>query len=186
MREEIERSTGVDVGRPTAKTANFNLRYGGSADMLVTIAAKQQAFLDYSMAKAVVDLDRKTYAGYWKWFDNTVQRAERDRVSSSLNGRKRSFKNKLTEHDKRAAANMVIQGTAADIIKLATGKLGPMLLYFKAHLAIQVHDELVFWVPEGVVDRFIAAAKGIMESIPLPHLKLTVEGGAGNTWAEAH
>ena len=89
-------------------------------------------------------------------------------------------------HAERAAANMVIQGTGADVIKMAMRRLIPILKYFNAHLALQVHDELVFWVPETVANRFIVAARGIMESISIPHLNLIVEGGVGNNWAEVH
>lgn len=192
MREVIERETGVDVGRPTAKTANFNLRYGGQADMLVTIAAKQGAHLTYDTAKTIVEIDHATYTGYWNWFDRTISLAKREGYSATLFGRRRYNENLVSSdsmkrgHAERAAANMVIQGTGADIIKTAMRQLIPVLKYYKAHLALQVHDELVFWVPEDVVDRFLIAAKGIMESVPIPHLKLIVEGGHGHNWAEVH
>ena len=187
MRETIEQYTGIDVGRPTAKTANFNLRYGGQEDMLLTIAAKQGAHLSYDTAKAIVEVDHKTYTGYWRWFDGVIEDAKRAGYSSTLSGRRRYSTDLVSnQHAQRAAANMVIQGTAADIIKRAMARLVPILQYYKAHLAIQVHDELVFWVPEDVADRFVIAAKGIMQSIPIPHLPLIVEGGAGANWAEVH
>lgn len=192
MRDIILKETSIDVGRPTAKTANFNLRYGGQADMLMTIAAKQGAHLTYEVAKSIVDLDRSTYSGYWKWFNSVVDNARKQGYSASLEGRRRYNKDLLSSdqirrgHAERAAANMVIQGTGADIIKTAMIKLIPILKYFKAHLALQVHDELVFWVPEDVAQRFFVAAKGIMESIQISHLSLVVEGGIADNWAEAH
>lgn len=192
MRQVIEDNTGIDVGRPTAKTANFNLRYGGQADMLVTIAANQGAHLSYDMAKAIVDLDRKTYEGYWLWFNKVIAEARVNGYSKTLMGRRRYNKDLQSQdqfrrgHAERAAANMVIQGTGADVIKTAMRKLIPVLKYFNAHLALQVHDELVFWVPEQLADRFIVAARGIMESVSIPHLNLLVEGSAGNNWSEVH
>lgn len=192
MRETIARYTGIDVGRPTAKTANFNLRYGGQADMLLTIAAKQGAHLSYDIASAIVEVDQKTYTGYWEWFNDCIKTSIQKGYSSTLSGRRRynpdlTSQNQLQQdHASRAAANMVIQGTAADIIKQAMRSLVPLLVFYQAHLAIQVHDELVFWVPEDVANRFVIAAKGIMQSIPLPLLPLIVEGGAGDNWAEVH
>jgi len=192
MRDVILKETGVDVGRPTAKTANFNLRYGGQADMLVTIAANQGAHLDYDTAASIVEVDRNTYVGYWLWFSKVVAEARRNGFSGTLFGRRRYNSDLLSSdqlkrgHAERAAANMVIQGTGADVIKMAMRRLIPILKYFNAHLALQVHDELVFWVPEAVANRFIVAARGIMESISIPHLNLIVEGGVGNNWAEVH
>jgi DNA polymerase I-like protein with 3'-5' exonuclease and polymerase domains len=192
MRNRILQHTGKDVGRPTAKNANFNLRYGGQADMLMTIAAKEGAHLDYETAKAIVDVDRKTYTGYWQWFERTVALAKVLGYSETLFGRRR-YNSDLTSRDdvrrghaERAAANHVVQGTAADIIKLAMASIIAVLRYYNAHLAVQVHDELVFWVPEYNAKAFLIAAKGIMESVEIPHLKLVAEGGIGKTWAEAH
>lgn len=192
MRETILAATSIDVGRPTSKTANFNLRYGGQADMLVTIAAKEGAHLTYELAEQIVRLDKSTYSGYWDWFNKCVAMARSRGYSSTLNGRRRynpdlSSTDQIKRgHAERAAANMVIQGTGADIIKLAMSRMVPILRYFKAHLALQVHDELVFWVPEDVADRFVIAAKGIMESVQIPELKLAVEGGKGKRWSDAH
>lgn len=187
MRDTILKHTGLDVGRPAAKTANFNLRYGGQADMLMTISAKQGAILSYDVAKEIVDIDRKTYTGYWNWFDGVIKSTTDTGFAKSLFNRRRYFDIvRFGDHEKRAAGNMSVQGTAADIIKTAMNKVVPIMQYYNAHLALQVHDELVFWVPEDVADRFVIAAKGIMESIQIPSLKLVVEGGAGMNWAEVH
>lgn len=192
MRNRILQHTGKDVGRPTAKNANFNLRYGGQADMLMTIAAKEGAHLDYETAKAIVDVDRKTYTGYWQWFDRTVAMAKVLGYSETLFGRRRynvdlsSRDDTRRSHAERAAANHVVQGTAADIIKLAMQRLVPVLRYYAAHMSVQIHDEILFWVPEYNANAFKIAAKHIMESIEIPHLKLVVEGSVGKTWAMAH
>jgi DNA polymerase-1 len=158
----------------------------------MTIAAKEGAHLDYETAKAIVDVDRKTYTGYWQWFERTVAVAKALGYSETLFGRRR-YNTELFSHDdtrrghaERAAANHVVQGTAADIIKLAMQRMVDALRYYSSHLAVQVHDELVFWVPEYNAKAFLIAAKGIMESVEIPHLKLVAEGGIGKTWAEAH
>ena len=192
MREVIEDATGIDVGRPTAKTANFNLRYGGQADMLITIAAKEGAHLTYDVAKAIVAVDQEEYSGYWKWFKQCVGTSTLRGYSSTIKGRRRynknlgSSNNILRGEAERAACNMVVQGTGADIIKTAMGRIAVCSRSFGAHLALQVHDELVFWVPEENAQQFFSLAKSIMESIQIPHLSLKVEGGIGNNWAEIH
>ena len=192
MRDRILEETGIEVTRTTAKNANFNLRYGGQADMLMTITAKERAFLDYETAEAIVQVDRNTYTGYWKWYEGVVDSARRTGYSETLWRRRRhnadlqSRDSTRRAHAERAATNMVVQGTAADIVKLAMAKLCYAHRYYGAHLAITVHDELVFWVPEANASKFLQAAKGIMESIQIPNTKLLVEGKAGRAWADAH
>ena len=192
MQSRILQETGIQVTRTAAKNAGFNLRYGGQADMLMTIAAKERAHLDYATAKSIVDVDHSTYTGYWNWFEQVVKDAGRNGYSETLWGRRRYNENLFSSdsgargHAERGAANMVVQGTAADIIKLAMGRLIPVIQYYKAHLAIQVHDELVFFVPDDKAVAFRIAAKQVMESIPIPHLTLAVEGKIGKNWAEAH
>jgi DNA polymerase-1 len=192
MQEQIFNKTGVHVTRTTAKNGNFNLRYGGGPDMLMTISAKERAHLDYDVAKAIVDTDHATYTGYWQWYDSTVAEALRTGYSESLRGRRR-YQDELfsgdagvRQHAERAAANMVVQGTAADIIKEAMLKLIPILRYYKAHLSVQIHDELLFWVPEQAANAFRIAAAHAMESVTIPHLSLAVEGKIGKTWGDAH
>jgi DNA polymerase I-like protein with 3'-5' exonuclease and polymerase domains len=65
------------------------------------------------------------------------------------------------------------------------GRLPPILTNYSAHLAVQVHDELVFWVPEKNALPFTLAAKAVMESVVIPHLRLKVEGGSGRRWSDA-
>ena len=191
MQQRIHLETGVDPGRNISKNANFNLRYGGGADRLVEVAAKARATLDYEIAKSIVEVDRATYGGYWQWYENIVTEARRNGFSETLWGRRRynadlaSSDNTRRSHAERAAANMVVQGTAADIIKIAMGRLPPVLRAYSAHLAVQVHDELVFWVPEENAIAFRYAAQTVMESVSIPHLRLKVEGGIGRSWSDA-
>jgi len=192
MRERILEITGIDPGRPIAKNANFNLRYGGHADRLIEVAAQSRAVLDYALAKSIVDVDRATYAGYWNWYDSVVDTARHNGYSETLWGRRRydpdinSYDNTKRSHAERALANMVVQGTAADIIKIAMGRLPPIMNHYNAHMALQVHDELVFWVPTENATAFRMAAKAVMESVEIPHLRLVVEGGIGERWSDAH
>ena len=192
MRQKIKQETGVDVGRTAAKNAGFNLRYGGQADMLMTVAAKERAHLSYEIAKKIVDTDHSTYLRYWEWFKETVDSALRLGYSETLWGRRRYDPNLLSSdslvrgHAERAAANMAVQGTAADIIKLAMARVVPYLKAFDAHMMLTVHDELVFWVLRRNAEAFKIAATYAMQSIQLPGIGLTVDGGIGRRWSDAH
>jgi len=191
MRTRITEVTGVDPGRPIAKNANFNLRYGGHADRLIEVAAQSRAVLEYDLAKSIVDVDRSTYVGYWNWYDSLVDSARHNGYSKTLWGRRRydadidSLDATRRSHAERALANMVVQGTAADIIKIAMGRLPAIMDYYGAHMALQVHDELVFWVPADKAVAFKMAAAAVMESVVIPHLRLKVEGSIGKRWSDA-
>lgn len=191
MRERIAEITGTDPGKPIAKNANFNLRYGGGADRLIEVAAQSRAVLDYALAKSIVDVDHSTYTGYWRWYDGVVDTARHNGYSETLWGRRRYDAN-INSPDpirrssaERALANMVVQGTAADIIKIAMARMPPIMDRYKAHMALQVHDELVFWVPTENAVPFKIAAAAVMESVEIPHLRLAVEGGIGERWSDA-
>ena len=191
MRQRIKELTGKDVGRPASKTGNFNALYGGREDMMMTITAKERAPLSYELAKGLVDAHHSTYKGYWQWFDGIVDLSRKTGYSETLLGRRRyqddlfSGDSVRRSHAERAAANMVVQGTAADIIKISMARLHPVIQAYAAHLAVQVHDELVFWVPEKAALAFKLAATAVMESIEIPHLRLKVEAGLGHRWSEA-
>jgi DNA polymerase I-like protein with 3'-5' exonuclease and polymerase domains len=191
MRQRILEATGVLVARITAKNSNFNLRYGGTGDRLIAEAAKARATLDLETAERIVRVDRETYEGYWKWYEGTVDSARRLGYSETLHNRRRYLPDlyssdfQLRSGAERAAANNVIQGTAADVIKIAMARVVPIMQYYKAHMAIQVHDELVFWVPTEKAEAFKLAAIAVMESVEIPHLRLLVEGGIGDNWYSA-
>jgi DNA polymerase-1 len=91
---------------------------------------------------------------------------------------------------RRAAINAPIQGTAADIIRRAMIRMPGAIADLPARMLLQVHDELIFEVDEGTVDRLTEVARDIMQSAPHPaiHLDvpLVVDAGSGTNWAEAH
>ena len=186
--------TGVDVGRPVAKQGNFEQLYGGGADKLVQILALQRAFISYDVAKTVVQAHHDTFTGYHAYTGSVIEEARLNGGSAyTLMGRKRNEARDLFGKDadrrgwaERALVNMTIQGTAADILKRAMDWSVPVLREFDAHLALQVHDELCGWVPAGNAVPFKHAMTALMGAIPLPGLKLHVEGGVALTWAAAH
>jgi DNA polymerase-1 len=91
---------------------------------------------------------------------------------------------------KRAAINAPIQGTAADVIRRAMIRMPDALAHLPARMLLQVHDELLFEVPEAHAEETIETARRVMENAadPAVHMdvKLTVDAGRGNNWAEAH
>lgn len=187
--------SGVDVGRTVAKQGNFEQLYGGGADKLVTIlaAAEERAFITYEMAKLVVDAHRQTFAGYHGYAGNVIAEARSNGGwAFTIDGRGRNEAADLFGDDpdrrawaERALVNMTIQGTAADILKRAMDWSVPLLRAYGAHMAIQVHDELCGYVPVENAEPFARAMKALMASVPLPGLRLKVDGGSGPSWAAA-
>ena len=94
--------------------------------------------------------------------------------------------------NERAAINARLQGTAADIIRRAMIRIEPALAKAKLHarMLLQVHDELVFEVPDDEVSRTLPVVKSVMEDAPMPALSLAVplavDARAANNWDEAH
>jgi DNA polymerase-1 len=127
--------------------------------------------------------------------DSTVEFAKEHGHVQTLFGRKIhtpeiNAKGPRAGFAKRAAINAPIQGTAADVIRRAMIRMPDAIAHLPAKMLLQVHDELIFEVPEGAVDETIETARRVMESAadPAVHLdvKLTVDAGTGNNWAEAH
>ena len=191
MQDAVYKALGVRISRPIAKRSNFNLRYGGSGDMLVGVLAEERVFLPTEMAERIVEVDKQTYAGYWQWYDRCVSEAVVNGYGETLWGRRvyypdlRNGDAYLRSHAERAVANLAVQGTAADIVKDAMVRSAPVLRHFGAHLAIQVHDSLSGWVPKENAQQFFDAMKIVLETYQLDGVKLEVDGGLGQSWAEA-
>lgn len=191
--DNIIRLTSVNVGRPVAKQGNFEQLYGGGADKLMQILAIQRAFISYDVAKSVVQAHHETFKGYHGYTAGVIEEARMNGGNAyTLMGRRRNEARDLFGRDpdrrgwaERALVNMTIQGTAADILKQAMDWCVPVLREFGAHLNMQIHDELCGVVPAGNAAPFKAAMTALMGAVPLPGLKLHVEGGPGLTWALA-
>lgn len=195
MRAKIHEAVGMDVGRPVAKQANFNLRYGSlehpDSDVLVSILAKERAFIAKSMADQIVQVDRNLYAGYWDWVRSTLATAKQRGYSETIKGRRTYYADLdspdpyFRGHAERAAVNLVIQGSASDVVKEAMVRVVPILRHFGAKIRIQVHDELCGSVSRAVAEPFKQAVLAVMQSIEVPGLHLAVSGGYGTNWGEA-
>jgi len=178
--------------RRSAKAINFGLIYGMSAFGLA-----KQLGIDRSAAQRYVDLYFARYPGVKSYMDRTREQAREHGFVETVFGRRlylpdiRSRNRAQQQYAERSAINAPMQGTAADLIKLAMIAVDAWCETEgrgKARLIMQVHDELVLEVPEGVVeevtaavrDRMIAAGVGAL-SVPLK-----VEVGQGKNWDEAH
>ena len=193
FRHDVLQRTQINVDRRFAKQANFSGAYGGHADMLITILNKQRAFLDYETAKLIADIRRETFPLSYLYGEAVVAQARSNGgYSETYFGRRRVDKDlfapdKQTQgHAERALINHTIQGTAADVLKIAMLQAVPILFKYGAHLALQVHDEICGFVPEGVADAFVAELKTMMESIQLPGVQLRADGGVGDNWDQVH
>ncbi len=178
--------------RRQAKAINFGVIYGisafGLSNNLRIPRAEAQAFIDRYFEK---------FPGIREYMDTTIAGAREVGFVTTLFGRKIhtpeiNAKGPQAGFARRAAINAPIQGTAADIIRRAMIRV-PSALAAKrlpARMLLQVHDELLFEVPEGAADETIAVVKHVMEQASLPAVKLdvplVVDAGRGANWAAAH
>ena len=180
--------------RASAKTINFAILYGisrwGLAGRLGVTADEAQAIIDRYFER---------FPGIRTYIGETLTRAREDEFTTTLFGRKTHFPRikSNVQHERqgaeRAAINAPIQGTAADIIKRAMARVGPALEaqgLGKTRMLLQVHDELVFEVPEDDVERAKAVVHDVMAGAAEPAVKLSVplgvEIGTGPNWGAAH
>jgi DNA polymerase-1 len=180
--------------RASAKTINFAILYGisrwGLAGRLGVTADEAQAIIDRYFER---------FPGISRYIADTLSDVRETGFTTTMFGRKTHFpriKSKI-QHERqgaeRAAINAPIQGTAADIIKRAMARMGPALAAEKlgsVRMLMQVHDELVFEVPEGEVEAATRIIRAVMERAAEPAVELSVplgvEIGTGVNWGAAH
>ena len=173
--------------RSRAKAVNFGVVYGISAFSLAKDIGATNA-----EAKAWMDAYFDEYSGVRKYMTDVVEKAKENGYVSTLYGRRRpmpelaSSKYLEREFGKRVALNMPVQGTAADIIKLAMIDVDKKLSKLNASLVLQVHDELIVECPENEAMEVSAILKESMENVAKLSVPLTVEVNIGSTWSEAH
>lgn len=173
--------------RRRAKAVNFGVVYGISAFGLA-----RNLDISNSEAQHFIDQYFRTYPGVKAWLEGTVKLAhEQGYVTTLLNRRRYCPELKSTDVNtrraaERAAINTPVQGSAADIIKLAMVRLDAALRGKPARMLLQVHDELVIEAEEAFAEEAAALTKKTMEeALPLDVL-LRVDVGLGNNWAEIH
>jgi DNA polymerase-1 len=175
--------------RSNAKTVNFGIIYGVSA-----FGLSNQTELTRSESKDLIDTYYKTYPKLRNYMSNLVDDAREDGYVSTVLGRRRYLKDINSSNGvvrgaaERNAVNAPIQGSAADIIKVAMINIHKKLAEgnFKTKMLLQVHDELVFDVPKNELEDIKTLVKTEMENAYTLNVPLDVEVGVGNDWLEAH
>ena len=186
---EVNRDT-----RGRAKTINFAILYGISRWGL---AGRLEISADE--AQDMISRYYERFPGISLYITDTIEKARSRGYTETLFGRKTWFPRikAPVQHERqgaeRAAINAPIQGTSADIIKRAMARMGPALAaegLGSVKMLLQVHDELVFELPQGDVEQASTVIRRVMESAAEPIVKLSVplgvEIGAGPSWGAAH
>lgn len=175
--------------RREAKAINFGIAYGQGA-----FGLSRQLGIERKDAQNLIDRYFKRYAGVKQFIDDTLTQAKENGYVTTLLGRRRALpelKSKsyqVRSMAERMAINTPIQGTAADIIKMAMLAVHRALkdAGLKAKMVLQVHDELVFEVPESELEILTELVREKMEGIIKLDVPLVVDINHGANWAEAH
>jgi DNA polymerase-1 len=173
--------------RRQAKVVNFGIVYGLSA-----FGLSQNLGIEPSEAKKFIEAYFEKYRGVRAFIDRTLEETRREGKVKTLFGRIRPIpdinsKNfNLRGFAERTAVNTPLQGTAADLIKLAMIRIDAAILdrALKSRMTLQVHDELVFEVPENEVDVMRSLVREQMESVHQLSVPLMVEIGVGKNWRD--
>ncbi len=175
--------------RSNAKTVNFGIIYGVSA-----FGLSQQTTLSRSEAAEIIKSYFQTYPGIHEYIESQKAFARKHGFVKTMLGRKRYLKDINSKnavvrgHAERNAVNAPIQGSAADIIKLAMIRIHKELKEQKLEtkMILQVHDELVFDTPNGEAEKVKPLIKEAMENAVKTKVPLIVDFGQGSNWLEAH
>lgn len=192
--ETAARVFGVPVSEVTpdlrsrAKAVNFGIVYGQQAYGL-----SQSLHISMAEARDMIDRYYEAYPGVRTFLDNVVARAKQMGYAETMYGRRRHIpelkaKNpQLRGFGERTAMNHPMQGTAADIIKIAMARVSRRLEEegFAAHMILQVHDELDFECPVDEVERLTTMVRDVMEHVVDLRVPLIAEASTGITWADA-
>lgn len=199
-KEDIHRSTAAlvfkvnpkDVTpdmRRKAKEVNFGILYG-----IGPFGLKTRLGISQTYAKEIIDNYFHTFQRVKEYMDNSINKAKQTGYAETLTGRRRYLKNinssnrTVKQFEERAAINMPIQGTAADMIKLAMIKIHKELekRNSKTKMILQVHDELVFDAHKSEVDQLKDEIKFMMETALPLSVPVVVDIGIGDNWLDAH
>jgi DNA polymerase I len=198
--DDVHRATAAEVfgvpldkvthdERRAAKVINFGLIYGMSA-----FGVAQNLGIERTTAQAYIDSYFARYPGVKRYMDETRERARTQGYVETVFGRRlwlpemKSGSPARRQAAERAAINAPMQGTAADLIKLAMVAVQNFLEAekLKSLLIMQVHDELVLEVPEDELAVVKERVRELMQNVARLDVMLVVDVGAGNNWDEAH
>jgi len=187
----VEKEEVTSDMRRAAKAVNFGIIYGQSAFGLA-----ENLGISRTEAKTIIDNYFKEYPSVKKYMDSQINFAREHGYVSTIMGRKRWLKDITSSNQtvrgfaERNAINMPIQGTAADMIKLAMIQVQAALRQtnLNTKMVLQVHDELLFDVPKSELEQAIQLIKNTMQqAMTLPNeVPIIAEAGSGTNWLEAH
>ena len=175
--------------RNKAKMTNFGIIYGISA-----FGLSKRLNIPRSEASSIIKEYRKLYPGIQNYLSETINFAQKNEFVETITGRRRyirdiNAKNKMVRAGaERNAINAPIQGTAADMIKIAMININNFLNSnnFQTKMLLQVHDELVFDLFPSEKDFLIPKIEELMQNAINLDVPITVQSGVGNNWLEAH
>nr|WP_321824961.1 DNA polymerase I [Alteromonas macleodii] len=176
--------------RRSAKAINFGLIYGMSA-----FGLSKQLNIPRNEAQKYMDLYFERYPGVLEYMDSTRESAKEKGYVETVFGRRlylpdiKASNGARRKGAERAAINAPMQGTAADIIKMAMIKVDDWIRKNASDdvtMMMQVHDELVFEIKEDKVETYVSTITALMESAATLNVPLVVEAGVGENWDEAH
>ncbi|WP_165061529.1 DNA polymerase I [Adlercreutzia sp. ZJ154] len=175
--------------RSRAKAVNFGIVYGQQA-----FGLSQNLDIPIDEAREMIDRYFDAYPGVRSFLDSTIKQAEKNGYAETMFGRKRripelSLSNKrMRGVGERTAMNHPMQGSAADVIKLAMIEVAHRLTNAKldAKMMVQVHDELDFSVPKDNVEELAALVSDVMENVVQLKVPLVADVSWGLNWSDAH
>lgn len=185
----VDQKDVTDDMRRKAKEVNFGILYG-----IGPFGLKTRLGIPQTQAKEIIDTYFGTFKNVKNFMDDSIKRAKERGYAETLLGRRRYLPNinsnnrTIRQFEERVAINMPIQGTAADMIKLAMINLHRELVKnnLKSKMVLQVHDELVFDALKSEVNELRLMIIEIMaNALPLK-VPVVVDTGAGDNWLEAH
>ena len=179
----------TDEQRRKAKTVNFGIIYGISS-----FGLSERMDIGVREAKEFIDNYFRMYPGVSSYIQETIERARRQGFVETIYGRRRYLKDinsrnaNVRKFNERNAVNAPLQGSAADIIKIAMKNVASRLKkeHLQSKMILQVHDELVFDATAEEKDIVMQVAKEEMESVARLKVELIAECGYGKNWLEAH
>jgi len=172
--------------RRNAKAVNFGIVYGQTPFGLAATLG-----IERKEAELYIRAYFERYAGVRRFIDTTIAEVRRSGVAVNMFGRKRPIPDMQSKNAnarnfaERTAVNTPLQGTAADLIKLAMIRIHEHLRGMRTKMLLQVHDELVFEAPSEEVEPVRAMVKSEMESVERLDVPLVVDVGVGDNWRDA-
>jgi DNA polymerase-1 len=185
----VDRKDVTQDMRRKAKEVNFGILYGIGA-----FGLGSRLGITRTHAQEVIDTYFNTFKNVKGMMDSFIEIAKEKGYAETLNGRRRYLRNinsknrVVRQFEERVAINMPIQGTAADMIKIAMINIHNELerRKTKTRMILQVHDELLFDIHKDEIDELVPVIKTTMENAMKLKVPIIVESGIGENWLEAH